>query len=63
LRDQALLGALTRAAAAAGAPGRVAVIGGPYDLGSISALWRHPQLYADYLGQELAAGPGVTCSS
>jgi hypothetical protein len=55
LRDQGLLGALTRAAAAAGEPVRVAVIGAPYDLGSISALWRHPQLYADYLGQELAA--------
>lgn len=32
---------------------RVAVIASPMDLGSISELWRRPQTYAHFLGQEL----------
>jgi protein SCO1 len=34
---------------------RVAVISSDYDLGSITALWRRPALYARFLGLELAA--------
>ncbi len=33
---------------------KVAVIGSPYDLGSVTALWRRPHLYARFLGTELA---------
>jgi hypothetical protein len=33
---------------------RVAVIGSAYDLGSVPSLWRKPQLYARFLGAELA---------
>jgi hypothetical protein len=32
---------------------KVAVIAGPTDLGSVTALWRKPQRYAEFLGQEL----------
>src|SRR5438132_7475384 len=32
---------------------RVALIAGPGDLGSVTALWRKPQQYAEFLGQEL----------
>ncbi len=34
---------------------RVAVISSDYDLGSITALWGKPRLYARFLGQELSA--------
>ena len=33
---------------------RVAIISSDYDLGSITALWRKPALYARFLGLELA---------
>jgi len=32
---------------------KVALIAGPGDLGSVTALWRKPQQYAEFLGQEL----------
>jgi hypothetical protein len=32
----------------------VALIASPSDLGSVTALWRRPQSYADCLGQELS---------
>ena len=32
---------------------RVAIVSSEYDLGSITALWRRPDLYARFLGQEL----------
>ena len=32
---------------------RVAVIGKPFDLGSVPSLWAKPQTYARFLGQEL----------
>jgi hypothetical protein len=35
-----------------GFPLKVAVIASPYDLGSIPGLFRQPQRYADFLGQE-----------
>jgi hypothetical protein len=44
---------LLRSASAAGFPIRVALIASPTDLGSISELWRRPQSYARFLGQEL----------
>ncbi len=42
------------AANRAGFPIRVAVISSDYDLGSITALWRKPRIYARFLGLELA---------
>jgi hypothetical protein len=32
---------------------KVAMIATPYDLGSVTALWKQPQRYARFLGQEL----------
>jgi hypothetical protein len=53
-RQQAQLTALLKTAAHAGYDIRVAVIASPSDLGSITALWRQPQRYAAFLGQELS---------
>jgi cytochrome oxidase Cu insertion factor (SCO1/SenC/PrrC family) len=47
--------AVVRAATRAGFPIRVAVISSAYDLGSITALWRKPGLYARFLGLELSS--------
>jgi hypothetical protein len=38
---------------ARGYPIKVALIAKPYDLGSVVSLWRRPQRYAQFLGQEL----------
>lgn len=43
-----------QAAARSGYPIRLAVISTPADLGSITALWRQPESYAQFLGQELS---------
>ena len=51
--QQAQLAALLQAAVRAGYPIRVALIASPTDLGSVTALWRAPQSYAKFLGQEL----------
>ena len=51
---QAQLEALLAAAQRSGYPIRVAVIASRADLGSITELWRQPQRYAQFLGQELA---------
>jgi hypothetical protein len=48
------LSQFVREAARSGYPARVAVIASPADLGSVTALWNRPQLYARFLGQELA---------
>ncbi len=48
-----LLGAV-QAANRAGFAIRVAIISTDYDLGSITALWRRPRVYARFLGQELS---------
>jgi hypothetical protein len=32
---------------------KVALIASPYDLGSVTPLWRHPQRYARFLSEEL----------
>jgi cytochrome oxidase Cu insertion factor (SCO1/SenC/PrrC family) len=48
--------ATVRAATRSGFPIRVAVISSAYDLGSITALWGKPRLYARFLGQELSQG-------
>ncbi len=42
------------AAAKSGYPLRVAVIASPADLGSVTPLWRQPQAYAGFLGEELS---------
>ncbi len=45
---------LLSAARRAGFPIRVAVISSEYDLGSITALWHRPRIYARFLGIELS---------
>jgi hypothetical protein len=45
--------ALLDTAAASGFPIRAALIGSPYDLGSITSLWGKPRTYARFLGAEL----------
>jgi cytochrome oxidase Cu insertion factor (SCO1/SenC/PrrC family) len=47
--------AMVRAANRAGFSVRVAVISSEYDLGSITALWRKPSIYARFLGLELSS--------
>jgi hypothetical protein len=44
-----------QAANRAGFAIRVAIVPSDYDLGSITALWRRPRLYARFLGLELSA--------
>lgn len=53
-RQQAQLAALLQEAASSGYPIRVALIASATDLGSITELWRQPQTYAQFLGQELS---------
>jgi hypothetical protein len=50
----AQLNGLLAAAQREGVPIRVALIASPADLGSVSELWRRPQSYARFLGQELS---------
>jgi hypothetical protein len=50
----ARLNALLAAAQRQGTPIRVALIASPADLGSVGELWRKPQSYAQFLGQELS---------
>jgi hypothetical protein len=52
--QRAQLSALLTAAARRGYPIRVALVASPSDLGSVTALWRQPETYARFLGQELA---------
>jgi hypothetical protein len=51
--ENQLNGALT-SAATGGFPMRVAIIASKSDLGSVTALWRQPQTYAQFLGEELS---------
>jgi hypothetical protein len=52
--QQVELGDLLSSAVRSGYPIRVALIGSATDLGSVTELWRQPQSYADFLGQELS---------
>jgi cytochrome oxidase Cu insertion factor (SCO1/SenC/PrrC family) len=52
--QQLQLGDLLNATTAVGQPIRVAIIAHSDDLGSVTALWHKPQLYAGYLGYELS---------
>jgi hypothetical protein len=52
--QQAQLTALLSEAERDGYPLRVALIASSADLGSVSELWRRPQSYADFLGDELS---------
>jgi hypothetical protein len=52
--QQAQVAELLQEAARSGYPVRVALIASASDLGSVTALWRQPQLYARFLGQELS---------
>ncbi len=54
VQEQTQLSALLAAAERRGLPIRVALIASADDLGAVSALWRQPQSYARFLGQELA---------
>ena len=51
--DKAALTSVVDEANRKGMPIRVAVIASTYDLGSITALWRKPRVYAKFLGGEL----------
>jgi hypothetical protein len=48
------LSAAVEGATRGGFPIRVAVIGSAYDLGAVPSLWRKPDVYARFLGMELA---------
>ena len=52
--ERAQLTALLQTAARQGYPIRVALVASRADLGSVTALWRQPEMYARFLGQELA---------
>ncbi len=54
LAQQSQLTGLLQAAAQSGYPIRVAIIASKADLGSVTELWRQPQTYARFLGQELS---------
>jgi hypothetical protein len=54
LAQQNQLSGLLRAAAQSGYQLRVAIIAASSDLGSVTELWRAPQTYARFLGQELS---------
>lgn len=51
---QLQLAGLLQEAARVGYPIRVALIASAADLGSVTELWRQPQNYAQFLGQELS---------
>jgi hypothetical protein len=53
-RQQLRLAGLLQESARSGYPIRVALIASSTDLGSITELWRQPQNYAQFLGQELS---------
>ena len=50
VQQQVQLGDLLKAAAREGFPVRVAIIASPFDLGSVTELWRQPREYARFLG-------------
>jgi hypothetical protein len=52
--QEAELSGVVDAANKAGFPIRVAVIATPYDMGSVTSLYRKPRTYARFLGLELA---------
>lgn len=52
--EQAQLEGVLDSSAHHGFPVRVAVIASASDLGSVTALWRAPQEYASFLGEELS---------
>jgi hypothetical protein len=52
--QQAQLVGLLQEAARSGYPIRVALVASATDLGSVTELWRQPQRYALFLGQELS---------
>ncbi len=54
LAQQNQLTALLAGAASSGYQIRVAIIASSSDLGSVTELWRQPQTYARFLGQELS---------
>jgi hypothetical protein len=53
-RRQVQLDELLATAARSGYPIRLAVVASASDLGSVTELWRQPQRYAEFLGEELS---------
>jgi len=53
-KQQSELDSLLSAAARVGYPIRVALIASSSDMGSVTELWRQPQTYSRFLGQELS---------
>ncbi len=53
-RERLELSALLTQSSNKGYPLRVAIIGSPGDLGSVTAFWHQPEAYARFLGGELA---------
>lgn len=51
--QRAQLDSMLRALARGGQPMRVAIVASPTDLGSVGALWNHPETYAKFLAGEL----------
>ena len=54
IAQQGQLAAIVQTAARDGNPIRLALIASRTDLGSVTELWRQPQTYAKFLGQELS---------
>jgi hypothetical protein len=52
--QQGQVTSLLQASSSSGYPIRVAIIATKSDLGSVTELWRQPQTYARFLGQELS---------
>lgn len=52
--EQAQLAGLLQTATRSGYQLRIAIIASAADLGSVTELWRQPQTYAKFLGQELS---------
>lgn len=53
-QQQAQLSGLLQAAERTGYPVRLAVVASPVDLGTVTELWHRPQLYAEFLAEELS---------
>jgi len=54
LAHQSQVAGLLQAAASSGYSIRVAIVASKADLGSVTELWRQPETYARFLGQELS---------
>ena len=60
-QQQAQLSGLLQAAERTGYPVRLAVVASPVDLGTVTELWHRPQLYAEFLAEELSLSTADRC--